>query len=222
MNHTRSWDILTPHLIQRTSVALIGVGGIGAATAVTLAKMGVGYLYLYDPDVVEEINISTQLLRVSDVGKWKVASVIRLMKDVSDIRGVAYPERVTALSVLPGDIIISSVDTVGARQDIWSAVLGSPGQWYLDARMASESLQLWTVDTHEDTHWYEDPLLALSEDDVPDEPCTAKATFYLAAVASGLIGSQVKRIVMGQVVPRVIALDIPSFQLIVPSGEFND
>ena len=56
-------------------VTIVGVGGIGAVSALCLAKMGVKYMNLYDDDVVGTENIATQLLGVSGVGKPKVQDV---------------------------------------------------------------------------------------------------------------------------------------------------
>lgn len=219
MNFTRSWDILTPHLIRDTTVTMIGLGGIGAAAAVTLAKMGVKYFELYDPDEVEDVNIPTQLLRISDVGKPKVTSVITLMKDIAEVTGIAHVARADLDTRYSTCIVISAVDTIDARKDIWFGATMSEIDWYLDARMGSQHFQLRTVNMNTGVGWYDSELMALNEDDVPDEPCTAKATFYCAMIGAGIIGNQVKRIVMNQIVPRVIVFDIPSLQLVVPSGE---
>lgn len=48
--------------IGRFSLALVGVGAVGAAAAEMAARAGVGRLTLIDRDVVEESNLSRQLL----------------------------------------------------------------------------------------------------------------------------------------------------------------
>ena len=70
INQTRFSGLF--HVPNIFPVILIGAGGIGAITAVTLAKMGVTDLVVYDDDVVSNENIATQLHRISDVGKLKV------------------------------------------------------------------------------------------------------------------------------------------------------
>lgn len=48
--------------IGRFSIAIVGVGAVGAAAAELAARAGVGTLTLIDRDVVEESNLSRQLL----------------------------------------------------------------------------------------------------------------------------------------------------------------
>jgi len=219
MDYTRQSDIITTWLIQNTEIALIGTGGIGAITALGLAKMGTGHLLLYDFDTVEAENIPTQFLKVSDIGKKKVTSVATMLKEFSDVTGIAYSREVDRLTHLTSDIVIASVDSIRARQEIWWAIAGkwsilTRPKFYLDARMGAQIFQLYTVN-YQDSEWYAAPLLDLREEDVPDEPCTAKATIFTALLAAGHICNAVKRIVMDQPQPRFIQHDIVADRLLV-------
>lgn len=222
MDKTRQMDIISAALLNMTTVTMIGVGGIGAATSLALAKLGIPRIYLYDNDTIEDINIPTQLLKISDIGMKKVHSVGRMLKEFSDeISGEGYSYRVDQKTNLEDvTIIISSVDTITARKAIWEAVVASNCRWYLDARMGAEVFQLYTVDTV-DSGWYTDHLDTLHEDEVPDEPCTAKATIYTAFMAAGHIAHQVKRIVMGQSLPKVLIHDIQQLVMVMPAGNIN-
>jgi len=219
MDKTRQSDIISSQLLNMISVTMIGTGGIGAATSLALAKLGIPRMYLYDDDTVDDVNIPTQLLKVSDIGKPKVDSVGQMLKEFSDeVSGVAYPSRIEEDTLMPATTItISSVDTITARKAIWEAVSNNQGRWYLDARMGAEVFQLYTVDTA-DSGWYTDHLSTLNEDDVPEAPCTAKATIYTAFIAAGHIAHQVKRIVMSQPLPKVLIHDIEAMVLISPGG----
>jgi molybdopterin/thiamine biosynthesis adenylyltransferase len=197
---------------------MIGTGGIGAAASIALAKMGIDRFHLVDPDTVEFVNIPTQLLRHSDVGKPKVESVANIMKQLSDtVSGTMAMERIDENNTLREDIIISSVDSIDARKAIWEAVLKSESRWYLEARMGAEVFQLYTVNTG-DPDWYSGHLSTLQDDEIADDPCTAKATIYTAFIAAGHIAHQVKRILMDQQLPRVLIHDIRNNQLVLPGG----
>jgi molybdopterin/thiamine biosynthesis adenylyltransferase len=219
MDKTRQTDIINAALLNMTDVTMIGTGGIGAAAALALAKIGIPRIYLYDNDEIEDVNIPTQLLKISDIGKLKADSVGQMLLEFSDeISGVAYPKRVETDTVLPGSTItISSVDSITSRKTIWEAVAQSTGRWYLDARMGAEVFQLYTVDTA-DPGWYIEHLDTLNEDDVPEAPCTAKATIYTAFIAAGHIAHQVKRLIMEQPLQRVLIHDIANSVLVAPGG----
>lgn len=222
MDKTRQMDIVSAALLNLTSVTMIGTGGIGAATSLALAKLGIPRMYLYDGDTVEDINIPTQLLKISDIGKVKVRSVATTLTEFSDeITGIGCPYRVEKDTLLPDSTItISSVDSITSRKTIWEAVTASNCRWYLDARMGAEVFQLYTVDTV-NPGWYDDHLDTLNEDEVPDEPCTAKATIYTAFMAAGHIAHQVKRIIMGEPLPKVLIHDIQQLVMVIPAGHIN-
>jgi len=57
---------------KREGVLLIGLGGLGAAAAATLAAGGISRLGVADPDEVDLSNLHRQTLyRTEDVGKRK-------------------------------------------------------------------------------------------------------------------------------------------------------
>ncbi len=58
--------------IASSTALLIGLGGIGCATASYLASSGVGHLILCDFDTVDATNLGRQILYVpADIGELK-------------------------------------------------------------------------------------------------------------------------------------------------------
>jgi molybdopterin/thiamine biosynthesis adenylyltransferase len=61
--------------LRQLRITVVGVGGTGSAVAVLLARLGVGYLNLVDPDTVEESNLNRvhgATLNDAKVGRKKV------------------------------------------------------------------------------------------------------------------------------------------------------
>lgn len=220
MDHTRHIGIFNA---QDYAVTLIGAGGIGALTAIVLAKMGIPVLSVYDADAVDTVNIATQFFGIGDVGEPKVYVLERMIKGFSD-ETVVYPHefRVGSSSVEPiylrNPIIISAVDSIEARQIVWNNVLtiSTKWKWYLDARMGAEVFQLYAVNGTRRMDNYNACLMDLNESDVPDDPCTSKATIYTAAIAAGHIGATVRKIVTGTEVPFFMSHDIINNHILVP------
>jgi molybdopterin/thiamine biosynthesis adenylyltransferase len=206
MDHTRHIGIFNA---GRFTAALIGVGGIGAITALTLAKMGIGELILYDGDRVEDVNIPVQFHKLSDVGKPKVITIHRLIEEFADDLIVDHRcIRVGAGSLLePTHFVISAVDSIQARKEIWSAVWARRPLWYLDTRMSAEYFQMFVVDMN-NSGWYEDTLKGQDDSQIPDDPCTSKATIYTGCMAAGHIGAVVRRIVTGHQKAGILTHDI--------------
>jgi tRNA A37 threonylcarbamoyladenosine dehydratase len=105
MDHTRHIGIF---YAKNYTVTLIGAGGIGAITAITLAKMGVGQLHIFDSDDVEEINIATQFHQVSDVGKSKVSALAQTVEAFSGLTPMTTRHELAMIAVSCRDQIFIS------------------------------------------------------------------------------------------------------------------
>lgn len=59
--------------LKKSSVAIIGLGGLGSNLAVLLSSHGIGNITLIDGDIIEESNLTRQIFyRHSDIGHFKV------------------------------------------------------------------------------------------------------------------------------------------------------
>jgi sulfur carrier protein ThiS adenylyltransferase len=58
--------------LKCASVGIAGVGGLGSAVAVALARVGVGRLVVADFDVVEPSNLNRQQYFIDQIGRFKV------------------------------------------------------------------------------------------------------------------------------------------------------
>ncbi|MFC9975682.1 TOMM precursor leader peptide-binding protein [Spirillospora sp. NPDC127200] len=91
--------------IKDTKVALLGLGGTGSAVAAGLVASGIGALHVADFDVVEESNLTRQLLYTEhDVGRPKVDRAVarlRAMNSLVQVTGGALkaggPDEIAAL-----------------------------------------------------------------------------------------------------------------------------
>jgi len=61
--------------LKAASVGIAGVGGLGSAVAVALARVGVGRLVIADFDVVEPSNLNRQQYFIDQIGLPKVAAL---------------------------------------------------------------------------------------------------------------------------------------------------
>lgn len=60
-------------ILENASVSILGCGGLGSNIAMSLARCGVGNIYIYDYDKVEYSNLNRQNYDMNDLGKSKVA-----------------------------------------------------------------------------------------------------------------------------------------------------
>ncbi len=70
--------------IQKSKVAVIGIGGLGTISATKLVTLGIDQLRIVDPDVVDATNLQRQFLyREKDIGKPKVHLAARRLQPLN-------------------------------------------------------------------------------------------------------------------------------------------
>jgi adenylyltransferase/sulfurtransferase len=81
--------------LKQSSIALVGVGGVGGPAALYLAAAGVGKITLIDNDHVDLHNLQRQILYdMSQIGELKIPLVEeKLAKLNNDITVIAHPVR---------------------------------------------------------------------------------------------------------------------------------
>jgi len=71
-------------MLEKASVAIIGIGAIGSVTASLLARAGIGKIVLIDRDIVEEHNVQRQMLFTEeDRVKPKAAQAMAYLQKVN-------------------------------------------------------------------------------------------------------------------------------------------
>jgi len=170
-------------------VAVIGVGAIGRQVALTLDHMGLfETLYLYDFDEVAIHNIGTQGWLESDIDHPKVESLHLRTNDAELVNREWNPD-----DAANAPVTFLCVDSIDTRRDIWRylSALWSEDSFMCDGRMAAESMRILTVTSPDDHPAYDASIFPASE--TQGEACTARSTFYCAAIAAGIMISNYAR-----------------------------
>ncbi|HEX8227225.1 MAG TPA: ThiF family adenylyltransferase [Candidatus Saccharimonadales bacterium] len=192
-DYTNQTDIFDPDAFV-DEIHLIGCGGIGSAVLFPLLKLGVRTIHVWDRDDVEPHNIPAQLIyRPSDIGMSKVDALCAFVeRQEADCEVIPHDEFVTAETPLEG-IVISGVDNMAARQDIWTAISAQP--WlvplYMDGRIGEERLQLLTLNPSVDAEMeaYLNPWMFPQDEGMP-LPCAARTCIHPPTVLAGLVVTQ--------------------------------
>lgn len=107
--------------LKNSRILIIGAGGLGCPVLQYLAAAGVGYIALYDNDVVEESNLQRQVLYApEDIGKFKAQVAADKLKKFNpgiEVQGFArYLENKEAYAVIPSfDVVIDGTDNFSTR-----------------------------------------------------------------------------------------------------------
>lgn len=197
----RGIDLNRP--VVRAPITIVGLGGIGSWVAECLMRMGAERVHVIDPDVIEEVNCGPQCYTRADLGLAKVDATIARAAGL----GLQWTgERMAVGSgtdlAAPGEgrIVVSGVDSMRARADIWRAVRGA-GEGvthYLDGRVSRDSWEVHSVRTaiRADCERYRHSLYSSRE--VPPEPCTARMTAFVGLAIGGYTANAVRNVCQGK------------------------
>lgn len=205
---TRQLDLIPLESLS-VPVTIIGAGAIGSWVALTLAKMGMEDIEVWDFDKVDTVNLNSQFYRRSDVEQLKVAALMDMVKQFTgvNINGIAKPysgaERF-------GGIVIAAVDSMKVRKTIWDVHSGQAVacKAIIDPRMGAETAHLYVMNPMDpaDDESYRKTLY--SDDEAVQERCTAKATVYTASLLGGLVVKAVKDLITRSPYARITRWNI--------------
>lgn len=176
--------------IQKKTVILAGVGGIGSYVGFLLARMKPASMFIYDNDTVEAVNMSGQLYGQSDLGRPKVSALAEMIRNYANYGSVfAISERFTEESEA-SDIMICGFDNMAARKlffNKWlSHVQSKPEEerkncLFIDGRLAAEEFQVLCIkgDDEYNINRYNNEFL-FSDAEADETICSYKQTTFCA------------------------------------------
>ena len=86
--------------LDRASVGIAGLGGLGSNIAVHLARLGVGRLVLVDFDTVDVANLNRQHYTMKDIGVPKSLALLEQLEEINPyLQYEPYTERVIPANV---------------------------------------------------------------------------------------------------------------------------
>lgn len=144
INLNKSLEFFDPSSID-ASVHIIGVGALGSHIALTLARLGVTDLHIYDFDMVEMVNIANQVYTFSDVGQLKIDALENKLKDINPSIKVKKIMKYTG-QTLSGHVFLA-VDSITVRQDCVRLNMMNPNiKAMYDVRMRLTDAQHYAAD----------------------------------------------------------------------------
>ncbi len=210
--YNRQLDLLDPSRAGEP-VTIIGAGATGSFTALSLAKMGVRNITVYDFDTVEEHNLPNQFYRQCDLGKPKVEALKEIIREFEGIDIMARNEKYKGQRL--AGIVIVAVDSMDARLQIWKFVKENPSiKLYIDSRMGAEVMRVFTFNPCDQVECreYEKQLYPSSE--ALQMRCTAKSIMYTVLSIASLLANQVKKHLVGESLRRELTLDLKTITLL--------
>ena len=113
------------HKLNRSRVAIFGIGGVGGYTVEALARSGVGHFLLVDNDKVALSNLNRQIIATLDtVGRYKTQVMKERILSINPEAEVEtrecffLPENAEEFDFSSIDYVVDAVDTVSAKLEL--------------------------------------------------------------------------------------------------------
>ena len=122
--------------VRKAAVGIAGLGGLGSAVAISLARTGIGRLILADHDVVEPSNLNRQQYLIRHLGMAKTEALRELLAEINPYVDVTTVKLKLDPQNIPGvfrsaDIIVECFDDASAKSMLLGSVREALPQAYL-------------------------------------------------------------------------------------------
>ena len=105
--------------LMKSSVLVVGAGGLGSVVITYLASAGIGKLGIVDGDIVEEHNLQRQFIHANNIGKNKAVSAMEFIEKLNpDIEVEVYPFHLDESNVSIAkhyDVVVACPDNFETR-----------------------------------------------------------------------------------------------------------
>lgn len=206
--------------IQKQDIILAGLGGIGSYVAFLLSRLNVNYLYLYDPDIVESVNMSGQFYTLNDAKnkRHKVQAITSKLSDYSNFYKVSSQAYCYTEDCVEGPVMICGFDNMQARKIFFNKWLNyvkhaeSPELClFIDGRLNAEEFQIFCIqgnDTYNIDKYKKEYLF--NDNEVDETTCSYKQTSFMANMIASVMVNLFVNFIANQCDP-LIPRDLPFY-----------
>lgn len=208
--------------IQKQTVTLAGIGGIGSYVGFLLSRLKPNRLIIYDPDRVETVNMSGQLYGRTDVGRYKCVALADMVMNYANYCNIVALNQRFEDNSEATDIMICGFDNMAARrtfyekwkQRVLSYPAGSDNRkkcLFIDGRLAAEEFQVLSIQGDDERAMaaYEDKWL-FSDAEAEETICSYKQTTFMANMIASVMVNVFVNFIANQCGP-IIDRDVPFF-----------
>ena len=143
---TRHVGVFSPDAFGNRRIDVIGAGASGSRIVLSLAKLGLENIHVWDFDKVEAHNIANQAFSQADIGRPKVDALKDLVERATGLAITTHNERVNGTQAL-GEVIFLLTDTMSSREEIWKKGIRYKMRTKLmiETRMGTDQGRVYTI-----------------------------------------------------------------------------
>lgn len=168
-------------------IHLIGCGGIGSWTALTLAKMGCSNIHVYDDDEVEEHNVASQFFSDDQLEMLKTDALAVNVEKFTNMKLHLHINE-EEKDINEG-LVILAVDSLDARREL-SEIFKEKNIFIIDGRMGGLQAEIYCRNSKD--------YIIGDKEEADHEPCTAKAISFNCEYIGSMIANFVRLYIKGE------------------------
>lgn len=213
---TRHIDVFNPGEWGARRVDIIGVGAIGSKIALSLAKLGVQQLHVWDHDVIEAHNIANQVYAQGHIGGSKAAAMADIAEYMTGTRPQEHGKWDGERGL--GEVVFLPVDSMAVRREFFEAHrVSASTKLIIETRMGATHGQVLSYRPNDRASLdrYEATLFSDDDAEVEANACgTAITVGPTGDIISGFAVWRFLRYVAGEEVEPELAIGGRSPQLV--------
>lgn len=173
----RHLSVFSPEKFGSVRVDVIGAGATGSRMALSLAKLGIVNIHVWDGDVVEGHNIANQSYDIAHIGQMKVDALAEVISDVTGINITGHREYVDGSQSL-GEVVFLVTDTMASRREIWEngIKLHLRTKLMIETRMGVDNGRIYTINPSKVSHIKEWESTLYEDDEAEVSACGASVS----------------------------------------------
>ncbi len=150
---TRHVGVFARDAFGKKRIDVIGVGATGSRIVLSLAKLGLENIHVWDFDSVESHNIANQAFNQSHIGMLKVDALAAIVKEATGLKLTTHNERVDGSQQL-GDVVFLLTDTMSSRKEIWNKGLRYKirTKLMIETRMGADTGRCYSINPVKPAH----------------------------------------------------------------------
>ena len=177
--------------LKQLDVVLVGLGSVGQGVGLSLLANGYDVVG-FDFDEVDVNNVIPQGYSQHQIGMLKTLAFDENANAFIGTNPVVFGTKYNGMTA---EVMISAVDSMSARKEIFDAFVNSDAKLFIDARMNPVQFQVFCVNK-DNIERYKSYLYNDSE--VPEQSCSFKASRHTCQTIHGIITSIVTNYVMNR------------------------
>lgn len=163
-------------------IAVIGAGSTGSWLVLSLAKLGLTDITIYDFDIVEEHNVPNQAFGLKDVGRPKVEALKDMILATTGVEINIKNEKFINQRI--SGIVFLMVDSMASRKEIWenSIKMKTTIPLLIEPRMGLDGGRIYNVEPVNLNHIKEYENTYYSDDEAEISACGNSMTVITSAM----------------------------------------